>query len=250
MLPWLSSDRVTFPDVSKALRDPDGLLAAGGALTPDWLLAAYRRGIFPWYSDGQPILWWSPDPRMVLFPEEIIIRRSLAKRIRNGGFTVTLDRDFGAVIEACASSRLKQEGTWITPEMTAAYLSLHDLGYAHSFEVWREERLVGGLYGVALGNVFFGESMFTREPDASKVALVHLARHLQARGPGLIDCQMHTHHLASMGARDIARAHFLDYLDSYTQTGPRSFAEVRVMESSEHAGDRSVTAQGGGKREQ
>ncbi|EPC02521.1 hypothetical protein L861_09260 [Litchfieldella anticariensis FP35 = DSM 16096] len=250
MLPWLSPERVQFPDVEQALDEPDGLLAAGGALTPDWLLGAYRQGVFPWFSDGQPILWWSPNPRMVLFPEEIRIRRSLAKRLRNAGFRVSIDQDFPAVIDACATSRAYMEGTWITHEMQLAYLRLHDLGYAHSVEVWHNKTLVGGLYGVALGNMFFGESMFSRVSDASKVALVHLARHLQARGGGLIDCQMHTQHLAWMGARDIARRDFIDYLDRYVQQGPRTF----VQRSSERpAGPPDAihaTIQGDGNREQ
>lgn len=215
MLPWLPARPVRFPSTEDALHDPDGLLAAGGALTPDWLLEAYRRGIFPWFSEGQPILWWSPDPRMVLFPDEVHVRRSLAKRLRNGGFRVTRDQCFTAVIAACAEMRAQVEGTWITPPMQAAYRRLHELGHAHSVEVWRDDRLVGGLYGVALGRVFFGESMFSRESDASKVALVHLARHLADQGGGLIDCQMHTAHLASLGARDIARRAFIDYLDQY-----------------------------------
>lgn len=215
MLPWLPPSPVQFPPIVQALDDPDGLLAAGGALTPAWLLAAYRRGIFPWFSDGQPILWWSPDPRMVLFPEELKVHRSLAKRLRNGGFHVTTNADFRGVIDGCAMTRANQGGTWITPEMRSAYLTLHRLGHAHSIEVWRDEALVGGLYGVALGKIFFGESMFSLERDASKIALVHLARHLEANGGGLIDCQMHTTHLASLGARDIARQHFLDYLEQY-----------------------------------
>lgn len=215
MLPWLPARPIRFPPLATALDEPDGLLAAGGALTPEWLLAAYRRGIFPWFADGQPILWWSPDPRLVLFPDEIRVRRSLAKRLRNAGFHITADRDFAAVIEACATTRAAAEGTWITAPMQAAYHRLHQLGYAHSIEVWQAERLVGGLYGVALGRMFFGESMFSLERDASKVALVHLARHLQARGGGLIDCQMHTPHLVSLGARDIARADFIDYLEEY-----------------------------------
>ncbi|PMR75457.1 leucyl/phenylalanyl-tRNA--protein transferase [Billgrantia endophytica] len=213
MLPWLPEQPVTFPPVSQALRDPDGLLAAGGDLTPDWLLAAYRRGIFPWYSDGQPILWWSPNPRMVLFLDELRISRSLAKRLRNGAFQVTYNRAFDAVVEACAAPREGQPGTWITHEMHRAYSALHDLGYARSVEVWREDRLVGGLYGVAMGPVFFGESMFSRERDASKVALVHLGRAMQASNGHLIDCQMHTRHLANLGARDIARSEFIGYLE-------------------------------------
>lgn len=216
MLPWLMPHCVGFPDPRHALDEPNGLLAAGGELTPEWLMAAYRHGIFPWYSEDQPILWWSPDPRMVLFPAEIHVRRSLAKRLRNAGFLVTFDQDFDAVIKACAIPRADTEGTWITSEMQDAYCRLHHLGHAHSVEVWQDRRLVGGLYGVALGRMFFGESMFSVERDASKIALVHLARHLEAHGGGLIDCQMHTSHLVSLGARDIARDEFIDYLEQYT----------------------------------
>ncbi|MCE9680730.1 leucyl/phenylalanyl-tRNA--protein transferase [Halomonas alkalisoli] len=213
MLPWLPERPVSFPPVSQALRDPDGLLAAGGALTPQWLLTAYRRGIFPWYSDDQPILWWSPDPRMVLFPDALRISRSLAKRLRNADFRVTFNRAFAATVDACAAPRPDQPGTWITREMRSAYIDLHRLGYARSVEVWQDERLVGGLYGVALGPVFFGESMFSQARDASKVALVHLVRAMRQGNGRLIDCQMHTRHLASLGARDIARAEFIGYLE-------------------------------------
>ncbi len=179
-------------------------------------MTAYRHGIFPWYTQDQPILWWSPDPRLVLFPEEIRVRRSLAKRLRNAGFTITFDQNFDAVIGACAKSRADAEGTWITSSMMDAYCRLHCLGHAHSVEVWLDRRLVGGLYGVGLGRMFFGESMFSIERDASKVALVHLAHRLDAHGGGLIDCQMHTSHLVSLGARDIARDEFIDYLEQYT----------------------------------
>ncbi|MDN3526096.1 leucyl/phenylalanyl-tRNA--protein transferase [Halomonas sabkhae] len=220
MLPWLPEHPIGFPAVETALDEPDGLLAAGGNLTPDWLLAAYRRGIFPWYSDGQPLLWWSPDPRMVLFPERIRVRRSLAKRLRNAGFDVTADRAFRDVIEACAAPRDGEPGTWITEAMRDAYCRLHALGAAHSIEVWHDARLVGGLYGIALGPVFFGESMFSRTADASKVALVSLAGAMQ-RGDGrLIDCQMHTPHLASLGAEDIARSTFVSYLDQWLDANP------------------------------
>lgn len=215
MLPWLAEHPIRFPPVDEALDDPNGLLAAGGDLSPAWLLAAYRRGIFPWYSGDQPILWWSPDPRMVLFPEEIKVRRSLAKRLRNAGFRVTADTAFDAVVRACAAPRPHQPGTWITAEMRAAYGRLHALGAAHSVEVWQGNELVGGLYGVALGPAFFGESMFSRRPDASKVALVSLARAMAAGGGRMIDCQMHTDHLASLGARDIARAEFIGYLEKW-----------------------------------
>lgn len=222
MLSWLPARPVRFPPVSNALRDPEGLLAAGGELTPEWLLAAYRHGIFPWYSDDQPILWWCPNPRMVLFPDELRITRSLDKRLRNGGLRVTSDRAFEAVVRACAAPRKGQPGTWITEEMHAAYVTLHRLGYARSVEVWRGAELVGGLYGVAMGPVFFGESMFSRTNDASKVALVHLVRAMRAGGGRLIDCQMHTGHLASLGARDIARTEFINYLESCLATSEHS----------------------------
>ncbi|MCE8037064.1 leucyl/phenylalanyl-tRNA--protein transferase [Halomonas sp. MCCC 1A11062] len=218
MLSWLPARPVRFPPVSHALRDPEGLLAAGGELTPEWLLAAYRHGIFPWYSDDQPILWWCPNPRMVLFLDELRIARSLDKRLRNGGLRVTFDRAFAAIVRACAEPRQGQPGTWITEEMHAAYVTLHRLGYARSVEVWRGAELVGGLYGVAMGPVFFGESMFSRANDASKIALVHLVRAMRAGGGRLIDCQMHTRHLASLGARDIARTEFINYLESCLAT--------------------------------
>lgn len=218
MLSWLPAHPVRFPPVSHALRDPEGLLAAGGELTPEWLLAAYRRGIFPWYSDDQPILWWCPDPRMVLFPDELRITRSLGKRLRNGGFEVTWNQEFDAVVRACAAPRQGQPGTWITEEMHAAYVTLYRLGHARSVEVWQQGELVGGLYGVAMGPVFFGESMFSRVSDASKIALVHLARVMRTGGGRLIDCQMHTRHLARLGARDIARTEFINYLESCLTT--------------------------------
>ena len=210
MIPWLAADRdPEFPPLDTALRDPDGLLAAGGTLNAHWLLAAYRRGIFPWFSRGQPILWWSPDPRLVLRPTDIVIRRSLRKTLRNGSFTIRFDSAFDRVIEACAAPREEDApGTWITPAIRAAYTELHTLGYAHSVEAWHEDELVGGLYGVALGPVFFGESMFTRRSDASKVCLVHLARYLEARKFIVIDCQMTTAHLLSLGANEMSRAAF------------------------------------------
>jgi len=202
-----------FPDPALALREPDGLLAVGGDLHPLRLLAAYRNGIFPWFSAGQPVLWWSPDPRMVLFPDELKISRSLRKTLRRGAFRTTFDRRFGDVIRACAGPRPKADGTWITGSVIAAFETLHRFGYAHSVEVWREERLVGGLYGLAMGRVFFGESMFSRENDASKIAFVTLVERLKMRGVELIDCQLHTTHLASLGARDIARTEFIEILD-------------------------------------
>jgi leucyl/phenylalanyl-tRNA--protein transferase len=202
-----------FPPVR--LASPEGLLAVGGDLRAERLLEAYRHGIFPWYSAGQPILWWSPDPRAVLFPAELRISRSLRKTLRARKFEVTLDTCFRDVMQACAAPRRpgSEGGTWITPEMLEAYCRLHELGYAHSIEAWHEGALVGGLYGVALGTVFFGESMFTRVTDASKVAFVQLVRQLQHWGFTLIDCQLPSAHLGRLGAREIRRPEFLDRLD-------------------------------------
>lgn len=207
MIAWLGAD-TPFPPLAAAQKEPNGLLAVGGDLSPRRLLDAYRHGIFPWYSEGDPILWWSPDPRMVLFPEELRVTRSLAKTLRNRPHEVRFDTAFAAVMRGCAAPRPGQGGTWIGPEMRTAYRKLHDLGYAHSVETWIDGELAGGLYGVAIGGVFFGESMFTRTRDASKMALVGLVRRLAAEGFGLIDCQMHTAHLESLGAREIPRAEF------------------------------------------
>ena len=197
-----------FPDPALAETDPNGLLAVGGDLSPQRLHNAYRLGIFPWYGDGQPILWWSPDPRLVLFPDDLRISRSLRRTLRRGTFSVSLDRDFPAVIHACAAPRSDADGTWILPEIARAYERLHGLGLAHSAEAWQGDELVGGLYGVAIGRAFFGESMFSRASDASKVALVHLVRRLTDWGYALIDCQVYTPHLASLGAVEIPRAEF------------------------------------------
>ena len=211
MIPWLDeAHRPAFPPTSRATRRPNGLLAAGGALTPDWLLAAYRRGIFPWFSDGEPILWWSPDPRMVVFPDQVRITRSLRKTLRNRRYEVRLDHDFAAVIRACAEPREPGGGTWITPAIQAAYLRMHALGYAHSVETWIDGELAGGLYGMALGRAFYGESMFSRRTDASKIAFAHLARFLEQHDFRVLDCQMTTRHLESLGGREIpqiGRAH-------------------------------------------
>ncbi|MCB8887625.1 leucyl/phenylalanyl-tRNA--protein transferase [Vreelandella malpeensis] len=215
MLPWLASPIPAFPNTAMALDTPNGLLAAGGELSPTWLVHAYRQGIFPWYSDDDPILWWSPNPRMVLAPAEFRLRRSLAKRLRNGGFHVTLNQDFDRIIHACAAPRQGEPGTWINPEMRAAYQALHALGIAHSIEVRHGDHLVGGLYGLAMGPVFFGESMFSSAPDASKIALAHLARAMSDNGGRLIDCQMHTSHLERLGAAPIARETFIGYLDQW-----------------------------------
>lgn len=207
LLPWLSRS-TPFPAVETALREPNGLLAAGADLSTERLISAYSHGIFPWFSDGEPILWWSPDPRMVLFPVELKVSRSLAKSLRNRDYEVRSDTAFRAVMEACAEPRPGQPGTWISPQMIDAYSCLHDIGIAHSVEVWIDGELAGGLYGIALGCAFFGESMFAHERDASKIALVHLAHHVAKRGVAMIDCQMATHHLASLGAREIPRSEF------------------------------------------
>lgn len=222
MIPWLDA-ATDFPPPERALREPNGLLAAGGDLAPERLLAAYRRGIFPWYGEGEPLLWWSPDPRMVLLPEEFRLPRSLAKRLRRRDYEVRADSAFAEVIAGCAQPRGGATGTWITPEMRAAYTRLHALGHAHSVETWIAGRLAGGLYGVAIGRAFFGESMFTRVADASKIALAHLVFQLRRWGYGLIDCQMNTAHLARFGAHEIPRAAFsrrLAELVNYAQPSP------------------------------
>jgi leucyl/phenylalanyl-tRNA--protein transferase len=211
-LPWLSDDD-PLPPVDGAMRRPNGLLAAGGGLSVRRLVDAYSHGCFPWYSEGEPVLWWSPDPRMVLVPAELHVPKSLARRLRRGDVAVTADLAFADVIAACAEPREGQGGTWITDEMMTAYRALHDAGHAHSIEAWQDGLLVGGLYGVALGRAFFGESMFTRVPDASKIALVTLVAQLQRWEFGMIDCQMKTQHLARFGAREVPRAAFIRMLD-------------------------------------
>jgi leucyl/phenylalanyl-tRNA---protein transferase len=218
-LRWLSRDDPAdrFPPASDALTEPNGLLAAGGDLEPERLLAAYRRGIFPWYSDGQPILWWSPDPRSVLRPDQVHVSRSLRRSLIKGGFELRIDTAFERVVAGCAAPRNYTNATWITDDMAAAYARLHRLGWAHSFETWRDGELVGGLYGVAIGRVFFGESMFARATDASKVALVNLAAQLQARSFALIDCQVASAHVTSLGASTVPRAKFLAELDTYCE---------------------------------
>ncbi|MBK7081769.1 MAG: leucyl/phenylalanyl-tRNA--protein transferase [Betaproteobacteria bacterium] len=231
MLPWITIGS-SFPPVEQALVEPNGLLAAGDDLTPERLLDAYRHGIFPWYEAGQPVLWWSPDPRMVLPVEAFRLRRSLAKVVRNGGFEIRVDTAFAAVMQCCARvARPGQDGTWITPGIVAAYSGLHRRGHAHSIEAWREGRLVGGLYGVSIGRMFFGESMFALERDASKVALAHLVAMLRARGFPLIDCQQETEHLASVGARPIPRAVFAERVARLVDSGaPRDPWEPPAVE--------------------
>ena len=212
-IPWLEPDELWFPAVEQALDEPDGLLAAGGDLSPERLQLAYRRGIFPWFDDDQPILWWSPNPRCVLLPEQLHCSRSLRKLLRKQRFEVTLDQAFEAVITACAGTRDGQPGTWITPAMQQAYCELHQLGVAHSVEVWQQEQLVGGLYGLAIGRVFFGESMFSHASNASKVGFIRLVEQLQRWGYALIDCQVDSEHLQSLGATTIPRAEFIDLLE-------------------------------------
>jgi leucyl/phenylalanyl-tRNA--protein transferase len=220
VIPWLRPD-TPFPPLEAALSEPNGLLAASGDLTPRRLLDAYRRGIFPWYSGDQPVLWWSPDPRMVLFVDDVRIARSLRKRLKQHTLELRVDTAFRSVIEGCANARRRgQNGTWITPAVIDAYAALHEQGNAHSVEAWREGRLVGGLYGVAIGRMFFGESMFADEPDASKIALVHLAGMLRERGYPLIDCQQETAHLASFGARPISRREFAHRVAALVHSNP------------------------------
>ena len=208
MIPWLEAD-APFPPVEQALREPNGLLCAGADLSLARLLDAYRRGVYPWYSGDEPILWWSPDPRMVLYCDELKVSRSLAKSVRNRGYEVRLDSAFRRVLEGCAGPRRGEGGTWLGADMRRAYAALHRAGYAHSVETWKDGELVGGLYGVALGRMFYGESMFSRATDASKVALVALVGELRGRGFPLVDCQMRTPLLASLGAREIPRHVFL-----------------------------------------
>ena len=225
---WLSphASHEWFPPLEQALDEPPGLLAAGGDLSSERLLAAYRRGIFPWYAPGQPVLWWSPDPRTVLFPEDFRLHRSLQKTIQNKGLQVSINQQFEAVIDACAAPRARSPGTWITPEMREAYVRLHRLGFAHSVEVSHEGELIGGLYGVRLGGVFFGESMFSRARDGSKVALAHLVRRCPDNGIALIDCQMPSAHLASLGARPVARAQFGALLERWVRCEPLPLAPL------------------------
>ena len=223
MIPWLRGN-APFPPVAKALKSPNGLLCAGGDLSPARIVEAYRHAIFPWFSEGDPILWWSPDPRMVLFPDELKVSRSLGKTLARDTYETRFDTAFRSVIEECSRPRDGQAGTWIVPEMIDAYTRLHELGFAHSVESWRDGELVGGLYGIGLGQVFFGESMFSRATDASKVALVRLVQRLKAGDCQVIDCQQATAHLASLGAREIPRKAFAQLVQEsiqYPPTGER-----------------------------
>lgn len=210
--PWLEEDQsFVFPPPQEA--HPEGVVCFGGNLSPGMLLSAYRQGIFPWYSEGQPILWWSPEPRFVLFPEELHISRSMKKLYKKRAYRISVDEDFSDVIEGCSRiERPGQEGTWITDEMKEAYKEMHRLGYAHSVEVWQDKTLAGGLYGISLGSLFFGESMFSKRPNASKYGFLAFAAALRSAGFSLIDSQVYTPHLSSLGARDIPRAEYLEHL--------------------------------------
>jgi leucyl/phenylalanyl-tRNA--protein transferase len=221
---WLSENDPpdAFPLPQQALEEPNGLLAAGGDLSPERLLYAYRGGIFPWFETGQPILWWSPDPRCVLYPDRYHVSRSLRRSARNGGFEVSFNRSFAEVIDACSGHRNGQSGTWITDEMKAAYIQLHDLGWVHSVEAWQGERLVGGIYGLASGKFFFGESMFSKTADASKISMLALCHILALERFAFVDCQLPSRHLASLGAEVISRDAFLGRLAGIEGTGERA----------------------------
>lgn len=214
----------SFPPLEKAMTYPNGLLAIGGDLSAPRLLHAYQRGIFPWFSENEMIHWWSPDPRMVLYPSEFHISRSLRKSIRKNNFYYSMDQAFEKVIQACAEPRIKQQETWITKDMQQAYIGLHHMGKAHSIEIWRENQLVGGLYGIAIGRVFFGESMFSRVTDASKAAFFALSRILDKSGFKLIDCQVYSEHLETLGAREIDRPLFEKQLQRYCTEEPEKLS--------------------------
>lgn len=219
MIPFLGPAD-PFPPVDQALDDPEGLLAAGGSLTTRRLVDAYRRGIFPWFNEGDPILWWSPDPRTVLHPSQVHVSHSLRKRLRKDAFLITIDRAFTRVLDGCAAPRSGDSGTWLSEQMQRAYASLHAAGLAHSIEVWMDGELAGGIYGVAIGRMFFGESMFTRRTDASKIAMVRLAAQLERWGFPLIDCQLETAHLLSLGAERMPRSRFVAEVAALVKAPP------------------------------
>ena len=230
MLTWLdpANEKQDFPALSTATDEPNGLLAAGGCLSPVRLLNAYRQGIFPWFSDDQPILWWSPNPRVVLRPQDIHISKSLKKLLRKEQFQCTFDSAFNEVIDSCSKPRADDDGTWITDSMQGAYQALHQLGHAHSIEVWQDDSLVGGLYGLAIGQFFFGESMFSRQTNASKIAFVYLCEQLQRWGYQYIDCQVETAHLVSLGAYEIDRVYFENILETHCNAAPSELAWVKA----------------------
>lgn len=233
-IPFLAPDDelTKFPEVSNALSEPDGLLMAGGNLSPKRLMNAYRSGIFPWYEEGEPILWWSPDPRCIIWPESIRITRSLAKTIRSGKYEVTDNLAYREVMKQCGAPRANSSGTWVTDAMVDAYCKLHEFGFARSLEVWMGPQLVGGLYGIQLGRLFIGESMFSRERDASKVAMAHLA---QSGKYDLIDCQLENPHLTSMGAETISREDYIGYLQQYGDLENAHFSTEQLRMAKSHA---------------
>jgi leucyl/phenylalanyl-tRNA---protein transferase len=237
-LHWLDprNPRQPFPAPALAMRDPNGLLAIGGDLSVARLLNAYAQGVFPWYNPDEPILWWCPDPRAVLFPAQFHVSRSLARRLRRRDFAVTFDRDFATVLDACSAPRARGRGTWLGAEMKHAYLTLHQRGHAHSVEVWRHGRLAGGVYGVALGRAFYGESMFSADHDGSKIALACLCRQLAAWGFPLLDCQIASPHLATLGAVEVPRDRFLALLlEAVAQPGPAAWRfDIDVPAAPEH----------------
>ena len=220
-IPWLDSDTVSFPPPNQALAEPNGLLAAGGGLSVEWLTTAYRQGIFPWYEAGQPILWWSPDPRLILTPDAFRISRSLNKLLKKHEYMVSFDTSFSQVVHRCGAIGRGEAETWITSDMVLAYTNMHKSGLAHSVEIWSNDSLVGGLYGVALGKVFFGESMFSLEDNTSKLALCYLTRHLKEWGFELIDCQVSSEHLITLGAINISREEYNCKLAELTSTKDR-----------------------------
>lgn len=241
-LPWLEPETLDFPPLDMALTDPDGLLAGGGDLRPERLIHAYCQGIFPWFEDDQPILWWSPNPRSVVEPANVHISRSMAKALRKTRFRVTCDTAFEQVVRQCAAPRTQTANTWITEDMFDSYCQLHERGVAHSIEVWNDESLVGGLYGLALGRVFFGESMFARQTDASKIGFITLAHHLQAWGFGLIDCQVSSDHLNSLGAFELPRPTFARVLQELVDPSGASRWPVNTISLEVPKGTRGQTS--------
>ncbi len=233
MIPWLGTNPSLFPPVETALREPDGLLAVGGDLSSARLLAAYRQGIFPWYEAGQPILWWSPDPRAVLVPGDLHLSRRARRRLRQLDLGISFDRCFSEVIRHCAGPRRSGSGTWITAEMARAYTDLHELGHGHSVEIWHGDKLVGGVYGLAIGAVFFAESMFSHVADASKLALAALALALESRNFALIDCQVGSPHLETLGCSYMPRSRFVQVLEVATELAPEpgNWREWRIGSS-------------------
>lgn len=216
-LPQLSDDPALFPDTEEALSDPDGLLAMGGDLSPERIVCAYQQGIFPWFSEGEPLLWWSPSERATIAAGAVHISKSMKRFINKTDLSITLNQHFPAVIKACAAPRASQAETWITQQMMDAYITLHKLGFAHSVEVWKGEKLVGGLYGICVGKTFCGESMFSHTNNSSKLAFIALNQHFKSAGGTLIDCQMQTDHLQSLGVKTTSRADFIDHITKYKQ---------------------------------